>query len=166
MMCPLLTADEVYRLHATRVIGYLRTRGAADPEDLTGEVFLQVARDLPRFRDQDDPDAVRRWVFTIARNRLTDAGRRARRRPKASATEVPDLPASPPEEPVDPELLAALAQLSPDQREVLTLRFVADLPLEDVARLTKRSVGATKSLQHRALENLRGAVSPSAPPAL
>ena len=51
-------------------------------------------------------------------------------------------------------------------REVLALRFVADLPLEDVARLTKRSVGATKALQHRALENLRAAVSPEGPTAL
>ena len=69
-------------------------------------------------------------------------------------------------EPLDPELLDALAQLTPDQREVLALRFVADLSLEDVARLTKRSVGATKALQHRALENLRAAVSPDEPPAL
>jgi RNA polymerase sigma-70 factor (ECF subfamily) len=65
--------------------------------------------------------------------------------------EVPD--------PVDPALVAALAALSPDQREVVLLRFVGDLPLEAVARITGRRVGAVKALQHRALENLRRAVS-------
>ena len=161
-----MTPDEIYRQLSARVVGYLRARGAADPEDIAGEVFLQVTRDLPRLRDRDDPDAVRRWVFTIARNRLTDAGRRARRRPRASGGEVPERPAPLPNEPIDPELVAALGQLTVEQREVLALRFVADLPLEDVARITKRSVGATKSLQHRALENLRAAVSPEGPPAL
>ena len=161
-----MTADEIYRALARRVVGYLRARGAEDPDDLAGEVFVQVTRDLPRFRDRDDEDAVRRWVFTIARNRLTDAGRRARRRPRSSGGPVPEQPSVEHAEPLDPELLAALGQLTADQREVLALRFVADLPLEDVARLTKRSVGATKALQHRALENLRRAVSPEGPPAL
>jgi RNA polymerase sigma-70 factor (ECF subfamily) len=161
-----VTAEEIYRTLAPRVVGYLRARGADDPEDLAGEVFLQVARDLPRFRDREDPEAVRRWVFTIARNRLADAGRRAKRRPRSSGRDVPDQPAPSAPEPFDPELLSALAQLTGDQREVLALRFVADLPLEDVAQLTKRTVGATKSLQHRALENLRAAVSPEDRPAL
>ena len=160
-----VTGDEIYRSLAPRVVGYLRARGAHDAEDLAGEVFVQVTRDLPRFRGRDDPDAVRRWVFTIARNRLTDSGRRRARRPR-TGDEVPEHPARERSEPIDPELVAALAQLTPDQREVLALRFVADLPLEDVARLTKRTVGATKSLQHRGLENLRAAVSPEGPPAL
>ena len=65
---------------------------------------------------------------------------------------MPDLPA--PDEvadmPTDPDLIAALDQLSPDQREVIVLRFVADLSLEQVAEVTKRRVGAVKALQHRA----------------
>jgi len=163
---PEATADEIYRSLAPRVVGYLRARGAREPEDLAGEVFVQVTRDRPRFRDRGDPQAVRRWVFTIARNRMIDAGRRDRRRPATTGSDVPERPEATRVEPIDPELLDALAKLTPDQREVLALRFVADLPLEDVARLTKRSVGATKALQHRALENLRAAVSPEAPPAL
>lgn len=139
------------------MLGFLRARGAPSPEDQLGEVFLQVARDLPGFPGRDDPTEVRRWVFTIARNRLIDAVRRERRRasmPERAAAVVaaPDLP--------DPELLAGLRQLTEEQREVLALRFVADLPLEDVARLTGRTVGAVKALQHRALEKLRVAVSP------
>ena len=137
-----------------------------DPEDLAGEVFLQVARDLGRFRAADDELAVRRWVFAIARHRAIDAARRARRRPRSSGAEVPDRPATPAADPLDPSLLAALRQLTEEQREVVALRFVADLPLEAVARITRRTVGATKALQHRALENLRRSVSTQPPEAL
>ena len=161
-----MTPEEIYVALAPRVLGYLRARGVADPEDVAGEVFLQVARDLRRFRDAEDEAAVRCWVFTIARNRATDAARRAGRRPRSSSTEVPDRPATPPAEPLDPDLVAALLQLTADQREVIALRFIADLPLEDVARVSRRSVGATKALQHRALENLRQAVSTEPPTAL
>lgn len=161
-----VTADEIYRTLATRVVGYLRARGLEDAEDVAGEVFLQVTRDLPRFRGRHDPEAVRRWVFTIARNRMTDASRRTRRRPLTTSTEVLDVAGPVPAEPADSVLVGALKHLTPDQREVLALRFVADLALEEVARLTKRSVGATKSLQHRALENLRTAVSRTNSPAL
>ena len=138
------------------MLGFLRARGAPSPEDQLGEVFVQVARDLHGFPGRDDPTAVRRWVFTIARNRLIDAARRERRRgmpePAAAVVPAPDLP--------DPALLAGLRQLTEEQREVLALRFVADLPLEEVARLTGRTVGAVKALQHRALEKLRVTVSP------
>jgi RNA polymerase sigma-70 factor (ECF subfamily) len=161
-----VTPEEIYVALSASVLGYLRARGVPDPEDVTGEVFLQVARDLRGFRDAQDEVAVRRWVFTIARNRATDAARRARRRPRSSGAEVPDEPATPPAEPLDSELVAALLGLTADQREVVALRFIADLPLEDVARMTRRSVGATKALQHRALENLRQAVYPEPRPAL
>ena len=61
---------------------------------------------------------------------------------------------------MDPVLVGALAELTTDQREVLVLRFVADLPLEAVALITGRSVGAVKALQHRGLAQLAVAVSP------
>ncbi len=161
-----LDADAAYRELAAAVLGYFRARGALDPEDLVGEVFLQVARDGGRFRDADDPRAVRRWVFTIARNRLIDEARRRRRRPPMSEHAVPDRPGPDEFEAIDPALVAALGALTEDQREVVALRFVAGLPLEDVARVTRRRVGAVKALQHRAMENLRAAVSPPDPEAL
>jgi len=159
-------AAGAYRQLAPAVLGYLRGAGAPDSEDQLGEVFLQVARDLPGFTDAEDPAAVRRWVFTIARHRVIDDARRRRRRPTLANTDVPDWPDRPPSEPPDPDLLAALATLSDDQREVVALRFVADLGSEEVARITGRSVGAVKALQHRALENLRVAVSPRDDPTL
>jgi RNA polymerase sigma-70 factor (ECF subfamily) len=69
--------------------------------------------------------------------------------------------AAPPDGGVDVELIGALDQLTPDQRQIVTLRFVADLPLRDVARITGRRVGAVKALQARALANLRRIVEVS-----
>lgn len=134
------------------MLGYLRAQRAPDPEDILGEVFLQVARDLPRF--SGDEAALRRWVFAIAHNRLLDARRRVGRRPVVATDAVPDRPGLPHGDPVDPALVAALGELTADQREVLVLRFVADLALEDVARITRRRVGAVKALQHRGLDAL------------
>lgn len=146
-------AAHAYRALAPAVLGYLRAHAAVEPEDLLGEVFLQVARDFGSFRGGGEE--LRRWVFTIARHRLIDDRRRRRVRPVTSGDAVPELAvATYGTEPVDPELLEALQSLTPDQREVVVLRFVADLPLADVARITHRRVGAVKALQHRALAAL------------
>jgi RNA polymerase sigma-70 factor (ECF subfamily) len=156
-------AAQLYRELAPAVLGYLRTQRVPDPEDALGEVFLSVARDLRRF--SGDRAALRRWVFSIAHNRAMDAHRRASRNRSTLEAELAEAPsrsavAPPPPDPLDPELVEALGRLSAEQREVVVLRFVADLPLEAVARITGRRVGAVKALQHRALENLRNAVSP------
>lgn len=160
------SAEDAYRALAPVVLGYLRAQRAPDPEDILGEVFLQVARDLAGFRGDDA--ALRRWVFAIAHNRLLDARRRESRRPPLADRPVPDGVADAPNDPFDPALVAALAELTPDQREVVVLRFVADLALEDVARIMRRKVGAVKALQHRALEALSralaGPAGPSFPP--
>jgi RNA polymerase sigma factor (sigma-70 family) len=148
----ILDAGQVYRSLAPVVLGYLRAQGSPEPEDLLGEVFLQVARDLRKFKGDDDD--LRRWVFTIAHHRLIDDRRRRARRPQTADTDLPDVAAQAPPDAMDPELVAALADLTPEQREVLGLRFVADLPLEAVAKMTGRSVGAVKAMQHRALDQL------------
>jgi len=146
-------AGDLYELLAPRVLAYLRAQGAPDCEDLLGEVFLQTARDHPRFRGDDDE--TRRWVFTIARNRLIDERRRRSRRPSVSLGEpVPDGTGRSAPEPFDPVLVDALNRLTPQQREVVLLRFLADLPIDTVARMTRNNVGAVKALQHRALQRL------------
>lgn len=155
---------QVYRSMAPAVLGYLRSQRVPDAEDALGEVFLHVARDIGRFSGDDA--ALRRWVFSIAHNRAMDAHRKATRHRASLEAELADpavrAVAPPPPDPIDPELVDALATLSADQREVVVLRFVADLPLEAVAKITGRRVGAVKALQHRALENLRRAVSSGA----
>lgn len=155
-------AADVYRTLAPAVLGYLRSQRASDPEDLLGDVFVQVVRDLPRFRGDDD--ALRRWVFTIAHHRLVDARRRSGRRPALDDGPLPELRSAPPADLLDPDLVRALCELTAEQREVVALRFVADLSIDAVATLTGRSKGAVKALQHRALaalaEHLGDAGSP------
>lgn len=147
-----MDAAGAYVAHAAAVRGYLRGQGVPDADDLLSEVFLHVARSLPRFEGSEDD--VRRWIFTIARNRVIDDHRRRSRRPRLAGSEPAERAAPAPDEPIDPELLAALAQLTTEQREVVVLRFVGDLSLDDVATITGRSVGAVKSMQHRALADL------------
>lgn len=149
-------AGEAYQAFAPAVLGYLRSQRAPDPEDMLGEVFLQVARDWRKFRGDDA--ALRRWVFSIAHNRLLDGRRSVGRRPAITSSMIPDRPAPPVPGHIDPDLLNALGTLTPEQREVVVLRFVGDLPLEDVARITRRRVGAVKAMQHRALEALERAL--------
>ena len=158
------SAADVYRELAPAVHGYLRAQRVPEPDDVLGEVFLQVARDLGRF--EGDDDALRKWVFTIAHHRMVDAFRRQSRRPVIVDHELPELASDGLEDGglLDDDLIAALDSLTPDQREVIVLRFVADLPIESVATLTKRTEGAVKAMQHRALEQLsrRLTVSPEA----
>lgn len=152
-----MDAGDVYRAHARGVLGYLRSQGVADPDDVLGEVFLNVAKSLPRFRG--DEEHLRRWVYTLAHHRIIDDRRRRSRRPQIVDRDVPDRPAPPAPEPADPELVAALAQLTDDQREVILLRFIADMPIEEVAALTNRSSGAVRALQHRGMAQLARALT-------
>jgi len=154
--------EAVYDRLAPAVLGSFRAHRAADPEALTGDVFVSVARRLADF-DGDD-DALRRWVFTIARNRWVDEVRSAARRPRTVPDDV-DRPAPPDEEPFDPALARALATLTDDQREVVVLRHVADLSVADVARVTGRSEGSVKMLCARGLEALAAQLAPAHDPA-
>lgn len=146
-----VSLEEVFRSLGPAVQGYLRASGASDSEELLGDVFERVARGIARFRG-DEAD-LRRWVFTIAYRSLIDEHRRRARDAhllrRARPTDI-----TTPDEPFDPALLRALRELTPEQREVVTLRFVADLALEEVGRITGRPTGAVKSLQHRALRHL------------
>ncbi len=152
---------EIYREQSPAVLGYLRARRAADPEDLLGEVFLQVVRDLPRF--DGDEGAFRAWVFTIAHHRLIDAGRRARRRPLiepgAEVGEHHGGVGDSEEEALtsiaEQELTAMLARLSPDQQSVLLLRILGDLTVEQVASVIGKRPNAVKALQRRGLAALQ-----------
>ena len=130
------TVAAVYEDLAPAVLGFFRSHRMRDAEDLTGDVFLRVTKALAKF-DGDDV-ALRRWVFTIAHHRLIDEYRRAGRESKVAgarsgetrSAETIDTDTSG----GDPALIAALATLTAEQREVLVLRFVADLAIEDVAK--------------------------------
>lgn len=115
-------------------------------EDITAQVFLEAIEGIRRYRDRGKP--ISAWLLSIARHRSLDALRKRRR-----AAPVLEHDATTPVE--HDAALEALHILTPEQREVVHLRFVEDLSIETVATMTGRSPGAVKSLQHRALRQLR-----------
>jgi RNA polymerase sigma factor (sigma-70 family) len=148
---------EIYRSLAPGLLGYLRGQGAVEPEDLLGEVMLQLVRDLPRFAG--DERQFRAFAFTVAHHRLIDDRRRRGRRP---VEPVPDELLVPSGVATDAErealerlgaerLRALIGRLSPAQRNVLLLRIFGGLTVVEVARAIGKRPGAVKALQRRAL---------------
>ena len=142
---------------------YVRAQGVAEPDDVTGDVFVAVLTRLPAF--DGDEQQFRRWVFTIAYRRVVDEWRAKGRRDTYSPPQTSTASTVPTAEDValarlgDERVGELLATLTPDQRQVLALRVVADLSIDQVAALMGKPVGAVKSLQHRALGSLRRTVA-------
>jgi len=154
----------VYDTLAGRVCGYFESRGMREAEDLTSEVFLRVFDKLAGFEGGEA--AFRSWVFTIAYRLMVDEYRKSRRRPQHV-----ELPVMMADALVggDAELDSLahldrtwvneiLADLATDQRDVLTLRVVGDLTVDQVAAILGKSPGAVKALQRRAAASIRRAL--------
>jgi RNA polymerase sigma factor (sigma-70 family) len=146
----------IYASLGPAVAGLFRVQGAAEAEDLTSEVFVGVLRGIDGF--EGDEAGFRSWVFTIAYRRLADERRRlARRPPPVPLADRPEMP-----DPVDvtaeverslaSERVRALCErLLPSQRDVLLLRLVGRLTVDEVAAVVGRSPRAVKALQRRGL---------------
>ena len=152
--------ERLYADLAPVVAGYLRVQGAAEPEDLTSEVFLGVFTGMDSFEGSETQ--FRSWVFTIAHRRLVDERRRLARRLWSPAGDLAAFDKSGGD--VEADALDVLgsrrvvewcAGLSADQRDVLVLRVVGDLTIDQVAAIVDKSPGAVKALQRRALTALR-----------
>jgi RNA polymerase sigma-70 factor (ECF subfamily) len=152
--------ERLYRQLAGQVASYLRWHRASDPDGLTNDVFAQVHRNLASF--EGDEQGFRSWLFTIAHHRMIDDRRRNGRQPRFLGDsrleegmcwgDVEDDALA---DMAHDEVRRLLAVLSPDQRDVVLLRIVADLSVEEVARMLDKREGAIKALQHRALASLR-----------
>jgi RNA polymerase sigma-70 factor (ECF subfamily) len=162
--------QELFRAYQPRLLRFLRALEPRAADDLAGEVWLAIAERLPSF--EGDDAAFRAWLFTIARNRLADHRRKAARRPRLVALHsVGDRAGSSDEDPADVavEQLSAqeavdrlVAELPPDQAEVVLLRVVGGLSVDQVATLTGRRPGTVRVMQHRALRRLVQSFSPEA----
>lgn len=153
--------SDLYHGVAPLVIGYLRAQRLPDPEDVAGEVMLEVVRGIDRF--QGDASGFRSWVLTIAHHRLLDSRRRETRRPSTPRS-PDDMDISTSTDDVEAEVIAgigfgrlepALASLTDEQRNVLLLRVIGDLSVADVARIIDKRPGAVKQLQRRAAASMR-----------
>jgi RNA polymerase sigma-70 factor (ECF subfamily) len=153
--------EELYLIHFDRIYSYLHVSvgNRHDAEDLTTQTFLKMLEKIGTFKWQSAPFSA--WLFRIAHNLAMDHFRSRRRwQPEE---EVPEQPGE--EEPSAEleamqtigreSMLKLIDRLSPEQQQVLTLKFVFNLPNAEVAAILDKTEGAIKSLQHRALVSLQ-----------
>jgi RNA polymerase sigma-70 factor, ECF subfamily len=151
---------ELYDRHFDGIYRYLftRVRHQADAEDLTEQVFLKMVDSIQRYRSRGV--AFSSWLYRIAHNLLVDRYRRSGRETVELSDQVRDHRPQ-----VDPatavqnsddrrRLLDAIQRLTPEQQQVITMRFIDNMEVEEIARLTRRRPGAIHSMQHRALASL------------
>lgn len=143
------------------LLRYLRGQVGELADDVASETWLAVARGLRGF--SGDADEFRAWLFTVGRHRLIDERRKAGRRPVQVSAEVTlDMPAiaPSPEDAVvssaagDEAVQRIVALLPADQAEVILLRVVADLSVEQVAHMLGKKPGTIRVLQSRGLKRL------------
>lgn len=147
------------------VMGFFRCRGVADPEEAAGDVSFELARGLPDFEGSEE--SFRTFVFTLAHKRLLVENHYSTRRSRTALAdrvldrvradvEVMGAVVDPTE--VPEEVRRAFGMLTPDQRDVLTLRIVAGLSVDQVAEVLNRGVKAVRDLQRRGMGRVRGQV--------
>lgn len=151
----------LYRALNPALLRYLRHRVPRAAEDIASEVWLAAARNLAS--TTGDAADFRSWLFAVARNKTADHFRAVGRRPETVPLSddgdhlaEPDDPAVAAAARVDSDLAvrALVADLPADQAEVVLLRVVAGLGVDEVAAIMGRSAGSVRVLQHRALRRL------------
>lgn len=146
----------LWNSYAGPVAGYVRARSPAEVDDLVSEVFTSAFTSLDRFTGGEAD--FRGWLFTIAARRVVDDLRRRGRRVETTSYEPEaDARTAPSAEELSLDRIGeqwardVLDQLAPDQREVLLLRVLGDLTVEQVAQQLGKTPGAVKQLQRRGL---------------
>jgi RNA polymerase sigma factor (sigma-70 family) len=155
---------ELYEEHIWGVYGFFgyRVGSRADAEDLTQQTFERAMRAWDRF----DPNrgSARTWLMSIAHNLLIDHYRRdrtARHEPVEDHLGHHELRAEEPDIGLSPELAGALQELGDRDRELVALRFGADLTGPEIAELTGLSLSNVQQILSRSLRKLRARLSSS-----
>lgn len=151
--------DVIYDRFADPLFRYVYARcgDATMAEDLLGDLWVRVVERLEGFKlpPSGAEAAFAAWLYRIAYNLVIDNFRRKESSNVALSPDVSDRDPTPDEHAISGderrELHEAIEQLTPDQREVVLLRFIEERSNAEVAALTGRSEGAVKVMQHRAL---------------
>ncbi len=157
----------LYQKHYASVYNYAfyRVRDEAVASDVAADVFVRLVEKIGTFRQQGRP--LLAWLYTVARNLIVDHYRRQGRFIDDERDDETALPAwgsaEPTPDPLDyahwqltgQELASALTQLTEEQQQVILLKFVEGFNNDEVGQRLGKSIGAVKSLQHRALAALR-----------
>ena len=154
---------QLYENHFDKIYRYvaLRIGNKTEAEDMTQQVFLNALQSIHSFKWKGVPFSA--WLFRIAHNQVVDYLRKKTKQAIAPLDESlvssggnPQLMA---EHRLDIEqLISATKQLTRAQREVISLRFAGELPIDQVAKVMGKSQGAVKALQHSAIVALRKAL--------
>ena len=159
-----LSFTQLYDEHFNKVYRYIyfRVNSQAEAEDLTQEVFIKALEAIGSYKWRDVPFAS--WLFRIAHNQVVD---HLRKQSKQKRTALEEATAVSVEDPVAmteqkleiEELTAALKKLPSAQQEVISLRFIAELPIAEVAKALGKSEGTVKALQYNGTISLRKILS-------
>ena len=167
VMCAAQAGEEwavarLYRSLQPALLRYLTAREPQDAEDIAAQVWLEVARALTKFEGSED--GFRAYVFTIARRRMLNAKRgRARRRADAvpmealsGAVKSTDDPAEEAAAKIDSAAaVRRIVDLLPaEQADIVLLRVVARLSVDEVAAIVGKRAATVRVIQHRALRKL------------
>ncbi|HEY76952.1 MAG TPA: sigma-70 family RNA polymerase sigma factor [Thermoflexia bacterium] len=151
---------EIYDRYQPAIYRYIfyRIGDESTAEDLTSEVFVRLVERIDRFTYRGRP--LLAWLYTIARNLVTDHYRQSGSPQLLPLEEGLVADSGDPEEAADRALVQrrlarAIARLTEDQRRVILLRFVEGMDTRSVAQVLGKPVGAVKALQHRALAAMR-----------
>lgn len=144
--------DGIYRYLAFRV------RNPTDAEDLAEQVFLRAWQAIESYRPTGRPFSA--WLYSIARNLVIDHFRAARPNVELSEDTLAPAGFAEPATILDQTLAMdrfreSLQKLTPDQQQVIILRFIEGLGYEDVAQAIGKTSGTVRVIQHRALSKLR-----------
>jgi RNA polymerase sigma-70 factor (ECF subfamily) len=148
----------VFRAVHPSLLHYVRRHAPDVAEDLVAETWMAAAKGFSSF--EGDLDQFRAWLFVIARRRMADHYRSRSRRPGMTPLTHEALTMPGADDiaiealSTDQAIEALVRDLPSDQAEVVLLRVVADLGVEQVAKIMGRSPGSVRVLQHRALRHL------------
>ena len=149
---------ELYRLYADQVFRYLYSRlgNVHEAEDVTAQTFLAAFEAFDRFR-QDGNFAP--WLFTIARNKAMDHFRRNKKQQPELSEEASSTEDDPLSSVIQSEQAVALSRLihglPEDERELLRLRFLAEMTYGEIAHFLHRTEQAVKKTIYRLLARLQ-----------
>ena len=153
--------SELYTLYFPRVYRYILARmgNTYDAEDLAEEVFMRVLEAIGRFQWREAPFSA--WLFRIAHNAVISQRRKENARGRsAPLTDGLAVDSAGPDELVENrlalnEIMDAAQRLPDAQRQVIALRFAAELSVAETARAMGKGEGNVKVIQHKAISKLR-----------
>jgi RNA polymerase sigma-70 factor (ECF subfamily) len=149
---------DLYEANFERVYAFVarRVHVRVDVEDITSEVFQQALANIGKFVWRGVPFAA--WLYRIAANAITNRWQRTSREQGRTAADDPPDPAGHADtEQIEhrARLYRLVATLPTEQHRVIQMRFAEEKSIREIAAAMKRSEGAIKQLQFRAIKNLR-----------